>query len=85
MTKGDADIVGPLSELAELTVTVGCGPSIMRTCPPPPKLEVAVVVQLYTPAEAGAIALKVTTTLSFAPIEAPPFRAVRFMAVGDRL
>ena len=82
MVKGEAEIVGAASD--KLTVTVGCVPSISRTVPTPPILEVAVVFQVVNPAEAGAIAVKVNIMLSPVLMGAPPVVAVMFIVSFER-
>ena len=63
----------------EMTVTVGCLPVKVSTAPPPWMLEVAVVVQVVAPGEAGAVAVKVNITLCSGSIGALPLVPLRLM------
>ncbi len=74
---GEANIVGAKS--GEMTVTVGCSPSKVSTAPPPWMLEVAVVVQVVTLGDAGAVAVKVNVTLCPGSIGALPLVPLRLI------
>ena len=67
------------------TVTIGSSPCRGITVPPPWMLEVACVVQVAMPGELGAIASKVSITLSPCFSTAFPPVAVRFISVVDRV
>jgi hypothetical protein len=71
--------------VSDVTVTAGCGPSIVSPCPFPLMLVLASVVQLASLGADGAIAEKVNATLSPWFIADPPAMADTLIAVDDRL